>query len=144
MNRKIIERNGERFVLVPEKTYAQMIDDLDDLDDIRAYDRAKTQAQEFVPAEIADRLIAGESPVRVWREYRRMTQQALADQAGISKPFLLQIETGAREASVGVLQVLAGAVNVDLDDIAPAHLQAKRAPKATKMVRRVTTKKKQA
>lgn len=141
MSRKTIERNGERFVLVPERTYEQMIDDLDDLDDIRAYDRAKEKAQEFVPAEIADRLIAGASPVRVWREYRGMTQQALADKAGVSKPFLSQIETGVREASVSVLQALASALNVDLDDIAPTRRKARHRRKAAKIARRHAAKK---
>ena len=70
MSHKTIERHGKRFVLVPEKTYGRMIEGLDDLDDIRAYDRAVAKPQEFVPAEVADRLIARENPVRVWRGYR--------------------------------------------------------------------------
>lgn len=41
--RTIIERDGKRFVLVPEETYDRMIDDLDD---IRAYDRAKSEPHE--------------------------------------------------------------------------------------------------
>jgi hypothetical protein len=44
-----IERGGRRFVLVPEKTYARMVEDLDMLADIKAYDRAKAKPQEFVP-----------------------------------------------------------------------------------------------
>jgi len=89
-DRKTIERDGRRYVLVPEATYKRMIEDLDELDDIRAYDRAKATPQEFVPAAIVDRLIA--SPLRVWWEHRGLTQQALADIAGISKPFLSQLE----------------------------------------------------
>ena len=117
MNRDTIERDGKRFVLVPEATYERMVDDLDELDDLRAYDRAKAKPQEFVPAEIADRLIAGESPLRVWREYRGLTQQKLADEAEISKPFLSQLENGQREASVDVLKRLAAALKVDIDDL---------------------------
>jgi transcriptional regulator with XRE-family HTH domain len=75
--------------------------------------------QEFVPAEIADRLIAGERPVKVWRGYRGMTQKQLADAAGISKPYLSQIENGLRDASIGVLRALAAALKVDLDDLSP-------------------------
>ena len=36
--------------------------------DIRAYDRAKSKPLEFVPIEIADRLLAGENAIKVWRE----------------------------------------------------------------------------
>jgi DNA-binding XRE family transcriptional regulator len=117
MSRKIIEERGKRFVLVPEKTYDRMLEDLGDLEDIRAYDRAKAKPQEFVPAEIVNRLIAGENPVRVWREYRKLTQQQLADKAGISKPYLSQLECSAREASVSVIKRLAAALEVDVDDL---------------------------
>jgi DNA-binding XRE family transcriptional regulator len=117
MSRKIIVERGKRFVLVPEKAYERMVGDLDDLDDIRAYDRAKAKPQEFVPAEIVDRLVAGENPMRVWREYRRLTQQRLAAAAGISKPYLSQLESGARQASVSVIKHLAAALRVDIDDL---------------------------
>lgn len=117
MKRETIERGGRRFVLVPEESYARMVDDLDALDDLRAYDRAKAAAQEFVPAEIADRLIAGESPLRVWREYRGLTQQRLAEAAGISKPFLSQLENGQREPSIDAVKRLAAALAVDVDDL---------------------------
>jgi len=113
----IEERGGKRFVLVPEKTYDRMIGDLDDLDDIRAYDRAKAKPQEFVPREIVDRLIAGESHIKVWREYRGKTQQQLADKVKISKPYLSQLEGGLREASIGVIKRIAAALKVDVDDL---------------------------
>ena len=117
MSHKTIERHGKRFVLVPEKTYGRMIEDLDDLDDIRAYDRAKAKPQEFVPAAIADRLIAQENPLKVWREFRGLTQQRLAERARISTPYLSQLESGAREASVSVLKRLAAALKLDVDEL---------------------------
>jgi DNA-binding XRE family transcriptional regulator len=116
-DRKTIQRDGRRYVLVPEAAYERMIEDLDELDDIRAYDRAKAAPQEFVPAAIVDRLIAGENPLRVWREHRGFTQQVLADATGISKPFLSQLEHREREASVATLRKLAAALGVDLDDL---------------------------
>jgi DNA-binding XRE family transcriptional regulator len=117
MSHKIIEERGKKFVLVPKKTYDRMIEDLDDLDDIRAYDRAKAKPQEFVPREIVDRLIAGESHIKVWREYRGKTQQQLADEVKISKPFLSQLENGLREASISVIKRIAAALKVDVDDL---------------------------
>ena len=114
---KIVEERGKRFVLVPEKTFDRMLEELEDREDIRAYDRAKARPQEFVPVEIAHRLIACEKPIRVWREYRKLTQQQLADKVGVSKPYLSQLESGAREASVNVIKRLAAALEVDVDDL---------------------------
>ncbi len=113
----IIERNGQRFALVPVETYERMLDDLDDLDDIKAYDRATAKKLTFVPAETVDRILAGESPVRVWREHRKLTQQQLADRAQLSKPYISQIESKAREPSLDALRRLAGALEVDVDDL---------------------------
>jgi DNA-binding XRE family transcriptional regulator len=104
-------------VLVPEKTRGRMIEDLDDLDDIRAYDRAVAKPQELIPAEVADRLIARENPVRVWRRYRDLTQQQLAQKSRIRKSYLSQLESGAREASLSVLKRLAVALKLDVDDL---------------------------
>jgi len=103
---------------MPENLTEQVLDSLDELQDIRAYDRTKASPQEFVPAALVDRLIAGESPVKVWREHRGLTQQVLADKTGISKPFLSQIENERRGASVDVLKRLAAALGIDLDDLA--------------------------
>jgi DNA-binding XRE family transcriptional regulator len=118
---KTIERGGRTFVLVPQPEYERLTETLEDREDVRAYDRAKAKAQEKVPATVADRLIAGENPIRVWREHRAATLQLLADRTRISKPYLSQIENGRRAASIGILQALARALRVDLEDLAPAN-----------------------
>ena len=51
------------------------------------------------PAELVDRLLAGESPIRVYRGYRGMTRKQLARAAGIGHPYLSQIETGRYSGS---------------------------------------------
>jgi transcriptional regulator with XRE-family HTH domain len=50
----------------------------------------------IAPVHVVDRVLAGESEVRVFREHRGLTQQALAAACGISVPYLTQIETGRR------------------------------------------------
>lgn len=119
MSMKTIERQGRRYVLVPEKTFRRIQEELDELDDIRAYDRAMATPQEFIPAEFAHRILDGENPIRVYREYRKMTQDRLATEAGISKPYLSQLENGKRVMSMHVLRRLAKALGVDLDDLDP-------------------------
>ncbi len=120
MSMKTVERQGKRYVLVPEKAFRRIQDELDELDDIRAYDRAKSKPQEFIPAAFAKRLLDGKNPIRVYREYRGMTQEALAAKADISKPFLSQLENERRVMSMRVLRSLAKALKVDFDDLDPA------------------------
>jgi DNA-binding XRE family transcriptional regulator len=87
------------------------------LDDIRAYDAAKSRNEEMFPSEIVDRLVAGESPIRVFREYRGLTQEQ-ATAAKIARAYLAEIESGRKQGSVAVLKAVAIALKLDLDDIA--------------------------
>lgn len=76
-----------------------------------------TRDQERVPVELVDRLLAGENPVKVWREYRGPSQRALAGRTGLNFAYLSQIETGARKRTAATLKKLAQALGVDLDDL---------------------------
>src|SRR5262245_42750545 len=76
-----------------------------------------TRDQESVSAEMVDRLLAGDNPVKVWREYRGLSQRALAARTKLNFAYLSQIETGVRKGSTGTLKKLAEALGVDLDDL---------------------------
>jgi len=99
----------------------QLVDEAEMLQDIQDYDSVKTAIEqgeeELVPSRIAYAMLDGENPIKVWREYRGLTQQALADMAGISKPYLSQIETNKRTGTKEVLLAIAKALKVTLDDI---------------------------
>lgn len=73
--------------------------------------------EEMLPAAMVDRMLAGESPVRVWREHRGLTAQDLAALAGTSQPDLSQIENGKREGGIETMKKLASALGVTIDDI---------------------------
>lgn len=71
----------------------------------------------MVSSEFAERILEGENPVRVWREYRGLSVKELAEKAEINSAYLSQIEGGAREGSVSTMKALAMAFNLDLDDL---------------------------
>jgi DNA-binding XRE family transcriptional regulator len=106
-----IAEAGELVVL----TAADLDDMIEDAGATAAYHR--TRGQETLPAELVDRLLAGENPVKIWRDHRGLTQQALADQAGIKKAYLSQLEGGSRAGTVAVRRRLAAALGVDLGDL---------------------------
>jgi transcriptional regulator with XRE-family HTH domain len=82
--------------------------------------RAKTT----VPAKFAKRLIAGENPLRVWRELRGLPAKELAAKSGIKGPYLCQIETGKRGGTFRVMARIADALGVTLDDLSSAPFSA--------------------
>ena len=94
------------------------------LQDVRDYDTVKAALEhgeeELIPSEIVYAVLDGENPIKIWRGYRGMTQQALAEQAGISVPYLSQLETGKRKGSLEVLNAIARTLRVSLDDLVSA------------------------
>jgi len=120
---QIIEKNGKpEYAVVPIDAYRKLLALAEDAEDIRAADQEMHEIMsgedEVIPAEVAGHLLSGEShPLRVWREYRNMTQQVLADKAGIGKSYISQIEAGKKPGSVSVLTKLTVALDVDLDDL---------------------------
>ena len=123
MSAQIIQKDGKaEFAVVPIEEYNRLLSMAEDLEDLVAYDKAIAELEsgedEAIPAEIIARLLAGdEHPLKVWREFRGMTQTGLADQAGVSQGQVALIEGGKRQGTVDVLKGLARVLGVDLDDL---------------------------
>lgn len=121
MNVQIIEIEGQpEWAVIPYVTYLRLAEDAEMLQDIRDYDEAKRaieDGEELVPSEVTYAILDGENPIRIWREHRSFTQQRLAEIAGISTPYLSQIESGKRKGTTDVLAAIAKALGLSLDDI---------------------------
>ena len=122
MSVQVIEHNGKpEYAVLPYEDYLQLVEQADMLQDLRDYDRIKAEVEngdeETIPAEVAYALADGENPVKVLREYRGFTQAQFSSAAGISTPYLSQIESGKRKASTRVLVAIAGLLNMTLDDL---------------------------
>lgn len=83
----------------------------------RFKERLASGEEGMLPAEMVDRILSGESPVRAWREHRGLSTLELASQAGITQPYLSQIETGKRVGGINTMKRLAQALGVTIDDL---------------------------
>ena len=121
MSIQIIEKNGTpEWAVIPYKQYLHLLEETENVQDIRAYDKAikvVEDGEELVPSEVVYAILDGKNPVRAWREYRKLAQQELAKSAGISKPYLSQIESGKRKGRTEILSAIAKALGLTLDDI---------------------------
>ena len=110
------------MITIPAAEYKALRDAAENLADLRAHDRAMAAIargdEELVPEAYATRLIAGDSPLRVWRELRGLTQAALSTAAGVNRVQIANIESGAKTGSIATLRKLAEALGVGLDDLA--------------------------
>jgi DNA-binding XRE family transcriptional regulator len=121
---QVIERDGKpEWAVLPYDVYLQLAEEAEMLQDTRDYDSIKAAIErgeeELIPSEITYAILDGENPIKVWRVYRGLTQNQLAEEVGISTPYLSQIEAQKRTGRTEVLQAIAKALKVTLDDIVP-------------------------
>ena len=84
--------------------------------------------EELVPAEVVDRILDGEPPLRVWRELRNMSQSELARTSGVNRVQIVDIEADRNSGSVRTLRKLADALGVTVDDLVPELLREHHVP----------------
>jgi DNA-binding XRE family transcriptional regulator len=112
----VLTESEADYILITREEYARILDRIDEREATAAYDR--TRGEEIVPAEIVDRLLAGDNPVRVWREHRGMTLEQLGAAIGKRKGYLSEIESGKKTGTVETLRAIADVLRLDLDDVA--------------------------
>jgi DNA-binding XRE family transcriptional regulator len=123
MSVQILEANGKpAFAVLPYGEYKALRELADDADDAAAVLRfAKRYARgkvETVPIAVVDRLLAGESPLRVWREHRGMTAAQLAAAVDVTPAHVSKLESGKGEPSVALLRKLAKVLELQLEELA--------------------------
>jgi len=77
--------------------------------------------RDYLPIELVDRMIAGEHPVRIWREHRGLTLAALSARSGVGFSYIAKIEHGKKPDSTSALKNLAEALGVETDDLIRGH-----------------------
>ncbi len=122
MKLQTIKQNGkDAFVVVPVSEWEVLMARLEAREDIadagNQLDRIR-EGEETLSAEMAARLVAGEPPLKVWREYRGYTLRALAAKIGISSAAVSKIETGKSRPTVATLGKLAAVLGCDMEDLA--------------------------
>lgn len=100
----ILDGNGQAlFAILPWADYTKLVQ------------QAAKNSEETMPFELTKRVIVdGENPIRVYREYRGISQSDLAKLAGISLGFLNRVEGNYVNASRKTLARLANAMNMDI------------------------------
>ena len=124
MNVQILEIAGQRMAVLPEGDFQQLTEMAEENADIQAAILAEQRAkdgEEYVPFEVVERLVNDESPLRVWRQYRGLSQRALGEKIGLSKMTISGLETGKRDTNSRNWRLLAEALSIDLDDIIPIN-----------------------
>ncbi|MGO9403940.1 MAG: helix-turn-helix transcriptional regulator [Terriglobales bacterium] len=116
MRVETITRRGKAFAVIPVTALQKLMEDAEMLADVQAYDAAKARLadgnDELIPLEITERRLRGEPALRIWREYRKLTQEQLAKKARVSRALIAAIETRRKAGSVSTWKKLGAALDV--------------------------------
>jgi len=122
MTAQIIEIAGKKMAILPEDEYRELLDAVDEQSDLRVAERAERrrhEGEEYLPAELVDRLMGGENALRVWRNYRGMSAAGLSKASGVEQSRISELENGKAQGKPATWRALADALNVTVDDILP-------------------------
>jgi DNA-binding XRE family transcriptional regulator len=105
--------DGKNYVLLSEEDYEDLMDGLH----ASAIMARVAAGEETWPHQLIVELSETDSRIRTYRNYRGLSMSELAEAAGISQPYLSEIEAGKKTGSVDVLKRIAKELRVDLDDL---------------------------
>jgi mRNA interferase RelE/StbE len=109
------------MVTIPKDEYLRLKSIEEDFSDVRCateiLERIKAGTEELIPSDVVDKLLAGDAPLIVWREYRGLSQSELARRSAVNRIQIIDIESGRKTGSVATLKKLATALQVNIDDL---------------------------
>ncbi|HEV2674484.1 MAG TPA: helix-turn-helix transcriptional regulator [Aliidongia sp.] len=117
-----------KTVTLSRADYEALLDRVEDAEDMAAVALHRAREEllgpeaaraNALPVELVERMMAGESPIRVWRLHRGMNQGALAAAAEVSVTYLSEIEGGKKPGSIDAMAKLARALKVTIEDLLP-------------------------
>ena len=117
-----IRLGGEEAVVVPLALWRHILERLEDLEDLEAFDRALARnslrdgRHNYVDHAELCRMI-GRNPLKYLRRVAGLTQAELARRAGVSQSLIARSESGKRRLSGPVLRRVARALDVRPEEL---------------------------
>lgn len=121
MNADVMTLQGKKYAVLPFDAWEKLQEHLDDLQDIADCNEIRARIAkgdgEYFPESVVDAIINGENKIKVFREYRGLTQAELAQKAKLSLVMIKKLEAGDTSGSIKSIKAIANALNLDVEDI---------------------------
>jgi DNA-binding XRE family transcriptional regulator len=109
------EKNKPVSAIVPWNDYVELAGEDEALDALMIDKIEAARQEQRFPLDIVKRILDGESQIKVFREWRGMTQAELAKKSGLAKLYISQLETGHRKIGGQAAKKLAPALDIGID-----------------------------
>jgi predicted transcriptional regulator len=107
-NPQIISQNGKpAFAVIPWNEYQALINK----------QVAADESDVWFPNEVVKANVRGESLIKAWREYFKLTQAELAIKAGMKQSALARLESGNASSRKATLSKLAEALGITVEQL---------------------------
>jgi len=92
--------------------------DFELMQDTLAYDHIKKEEEEALwPIEIALHIAQGQSPLKVYRQHKKLSQKELSVRSKVPQGLISEIETGKKQGSLNSLIALSKVLETTIDDL---------------------------
>jgi hypothetical protein len=122
MNVRFQKTARGEVAILPRKEYEALVARANEADEDAGSARLVARARgeiasgaPLLPKHVVDRLVNGENPVRVLREWRDVTQLYLSFKTKLSQGYISDVETGRRNGTTAALRLIADVLKVPLD-----------------------------
>jgi hypothetical protein len=122
MNVRFQKTARGEVAILPRREYEALVAKAAEADEDRGTARLVGLARDAIgagapllPKDVVDRLAAGDSPVRVLREWRDKPREYISFKTGLSQGYISDVETGRRNGTAAALRLIADALKVPLD-----------------------------
>lgn len=122
----IITESGEELIVLTRRDFNRLRaragdksveDAIEDEVLSRRAEAVRKEGGASLPLELWSEIFASASAVGPIRRFRKMSQKELAAKAGITQPYLSEIESGKKRGDVKTLGAIAKALKVSLGDL---------------------------
>jgi len=122
MNVRFKMTNKGEVAILPRKDYEALAAKAQEADEDRGTARLVVRARKeiaggipLIPKEIVDRIVAGESALRVLRKWRGKTQHYISSKTNLGQGYISDLESGRRKGTTAALRKIADVLKVPLD-----------------------------
>lgn len=119
MNAEVITLQGKKFAVFPLDVWEKLQERIEELQDIADCKEIEARIErgegEYFPCEVVDAMLDGENTIKLFREYRGLTQAELAGKSDISLSMIKKLECGESEGSIKTIKSIAKALNIDVE-----------------------------
>lgn len=94
----------------------EILEDARDIADAKEIANRIAQGEgEYYPSEVVNAILDGENKIKIFREYRGITQEALAEKINKSVAMIRKLENGSSDGSISTIKAISDALKVDVE-----------------------------